>query len=406
MLFRSGIFGERLFAVFDINGDGYLEETEFITSMFKIYSSDFNIKMKFVFDLYDFDKDRLISKEDVTLVLSHAPLYTKKHVEKEGKITQSGEGSEEYADRSETQKELYDLTKMCFKDKEKINIDEFKNAIENETSEMFLCPFSLLKTHFPSVDQFQKYELRAKNQAKALLMTPTTGRRLAPPKALSKFSSMAKMVEFHTPKLESRSFMLNSEDYGGTDEGSNFAVQRPYFSKIVGAAKCNPPLATASSPTTGDAPAISAVRLANVKIALNDVTKSPTQFLARKDLKDITKTPSTFLHDRKIDAPMLFCQCGNTISDFNKLMCDECIIANKDKTFEGHLYRLNQHLIKLWFVIGKKDLYCYDSKDSQVHNSMHNLVGCFIREDPPEKIDDKTYYPFSLVVASNKFRKY
>jgi len=30
--------------------------------MFKLYSTEFNIKIKFVFDMYDFDKDGFITK--------------------------------------------------------------------------------------------------------------------------------------------------------------------------------------------------------------------------------------------------------------------------------------------------------------------------------------------------------
>lgn len=46
-----GLIGERLFSVFDINKDSYLDMTEFATSMFKVYSSDFAIKFKMIFDL-------------------------------------------------------------------------------------------------------------------------------------------------------------------------------------------------------------------------------------------------------------------------------------------------------------------------------------------------------------------
>jgi hypothetical protein len=41
-----------LFVVFDVNSDGYLDVTEFVTGMFKVYTPEFNIKMKFAFDLY------------------------------------------------------------------------------------------------------------------------------------------------------------------------------------------------------------------------------------------------------------------------------------------------------------------------------------------------------------------
>lgn len=42
--------------------------------MFKLYSNDFNVKMKFVFDMYDFDSDGYITKEDVITLLLSVPI--------------------------------------------------------------------------------------------------------------------------------------------------------------------------------------------------------------------------------------------------------------------------------------------------------------------------------------------
>ena len=53
-----GLLTERLFAVFDIDDDGYLSSKEFLTGLFRIYCSQFDQKMKFVFDIYDFDQDQ------------------------------------------------------------------------------------------------------------------------------------------------------------------------------------------------------------------------------------------------------------------------------------------------------------------------------------------------------------
>jgi len=38
-----------------------------------MYSKDFAIRMKFIFTLYDFDSDGLISKADVKALLNHVP---------------------------------------------------------------------------------------------------------------------------------------------------------------------------------------------------------------------------------------------------------------------------------------------------------------------------------------------
>jgi len=58
----------------DINNDGYVDYREFLTGLLRIYCSTFEQKMKFVFEIYDFDQDSLISKNDIQSILSYMPV--------------------------------------------------------------------------------------------------------------------------------------------------------------------------------------------------------------------------------------------------------------------------------------------------------------------------------------------
>jgi len=90
-----GIIGERFFGVLDLNNSGYVDLKEFVHGFFKIYYSDTETKLKFAFDMYDFDRDSYIVPEDVRLILSHVPIENsvEGHVAKEGAFTQMGGGS-------------------------------------------------------------------------------------------------------------------------------------------------------------------------------------------------------------------------------------------------------------------------------------------------------------------------
>lgn len=68
------MLGERFFAVMDLNGDGYIDYREFLTGLLRIYCSSFEQKIKFVFDIYDFDIDGEVSKEDISVILAYMPL--------------------------------------------------------------------------------------------------------------------------------------------------------------------------------------------------------------------------------------------------------------------------------------------------------------------------------------------
>ena len=54
----------------------YIKLNEFIEGMTSIFTESFEKMIKLVFNLYDFDNDGRISKEDVRLLLSHLPLKT------------------------------------------------------------------------------------------------------------------------------------------------------------------------------------------------------------------------------------------------------------------------------------------------------------------------------------------
>lgn len=90
-----GIIGERFFAVLDLSKNDYVDLREFVHGFFKVYYSNLETKIKLSFDVYDFDKDGYITKEDVRLILSHIPIVntaTKTCIQ-EGSFTKNGGGN-------------------------------------------------------------------------------------------------------------------------------------------------------------------------------------------------------------------------------------------------------------------------------------------------------------------------
>ena len=66
-----GIIGERMFNLSDKNKDGFLNLLEFTSSILKINSNDPDIKMRLIFDLYDFDNDGEIKAEDIKTIMGN-----------------------------------------------------------------------------------------------------------------------------------------------------------------------------------------------------------------------------------------------------------------------------------------------------------------------------------------------
>lgn len=71
----------------DLNSDGYVDYREFLTGLLRIYCSTFEQKTKFVFEIYDFDQDGYISKNDIQTILRFMPVMKTTPVTGEGKFT-------------------------------------------------------------------------------------------------------------------------------------------------------------------------------------------------------------------------------------------------------------------------------------------------------------------------------
>ena len=69
-----GVLGERFFRVMDTDKNGYLDQREFLTGLFRVFCSNFNQKADLVFEIYDFDGDGLVTKNDISTILSSLPV--------------------------------------------------------------------------------------------------------------------------------------------------------------------------------------------------------------------------------------------------------------------------------------------------------------------------------------------
>lgn len=377
--------------IFDEDKDNYLNVNEFHKNMLKIYNSNLDEKMELIFDIYDTDSDKLLSKEEVKLVLSHAPIKVAK------KFKSSIDGFINYMDRVESQKELYDVIDLCFGTKEYLTFENFKEITSEINSEMFLCIFSLLETHFPSISQFKRYD-QSPRKVQRLVHTPKSSQQCAIPHILNKFSPIDKIVDFFTTKISPNTFSeINYDETDCSEQAEGTTAQVPYVGLICSSSTVIGPKRFLSKIPKKPNDLLSCdhsrktAGLANVKITSYDILSAPNKSICIETSFE----------------PTLFCECGQDILDVDKLPCQECLKKEDSVNYYGYLFLEDPDFTKYWFCLENKDLYCFETKDSPIHKSMNNLTSCFIKEEEPKEVNKIILYPFSIVYSSiNSFKYY
>ena len=174
-----------------------LREEQFVNGFFNLYMGTFTDTTKVIFNFLDFDKDGIIKKEDVKIVLSYLPLNDVSE-EKEKKLESV---KEVLGSQMKSLEEIDDIVSKTFKKYEdKMNFEQFKDTVQNKKSDVFLqiiCflyqekPFSAknvesMKLKYGDIedDEYEKiakaYGNRARKGVSVRIKTPNQDSTLSP----------------------------------------------------------------------------------------------------------------------------------------------------------------------------------------------------------------------------------
>ena len=135
-----------------------------------------------------------------------------------------------------------------------------------------------------------------------------------------------------------------------------------------------------------------------------------------KNVENVFNSPSTFLKESnekaKTITPFSLFSPENKPKEKSETAIPEINLNNdaneEDKAkYENYIYKKSEgnKLKKYYLVLIDKDIYYYKSDQKKEVLGMHNLSGCFFKENSTEKINEKIYYCFSIVFPK-KERKY
>ena len=377
---------EKLFTVFDKDKDGFLNQKEFIYGMNRLYNSNFDETLKLIFDILDFNHDNLIEKDDVKMRLGLLPLKTDKI---KNKI--------KYKYQMESLEEIQEIISFTFDNKKTLNLDEFKEVIVKKKSDVFLQIICFLYQKKPFSDSNISVLSTSKKASELEISTPQISKKvkcdnvlLPSPlqnSALSPAFQLLKHGQIKSPFI----LMDPKEEFN------------PEISGLKGM-----------------------VRYHNRNIPKNEVAKNGEIEVENQDTEvykiiknseSVFNSPSIILKDsnekaKNIPKFSLFSPETKPIEKKEKAI-PQMSLNNEENNeedkakYENYIYKKSDQnkLKKYYLVLIDKDIYYYKSDQKKEVLGMHNLSGCFFKEYPPEKINEKIYYCFS-VVFPKKERKY
>lgn len=364
---------EKLFTSLDNDRDGFLSSKEFVEGMCRLYLGNFEQTVELIFDIFDFDKDGQITRGDVKVLLSYLPL-------KKDNL------KVEYKFQMESLDEIEEILNHTFpKGRESLKLEEFTKVIEFNKSDVYLQLLCFLYQKKPFNEEnvnmlklYRRKSLQEMSTNDKMFLSPQTVKRLPSPNRKSVFSPAENFLKITLQSLDS-------------EESPN--IQRDLKRKKTFLDDNNTPQVSGI---------MGMIRMPNEKIATKKDGEVNNINSLIKNSKNVFSSPSQYLKN-SAKAPSEFNLEENLIKMENFSLDD----SKEDIMYEDWIYKLSESLKikKYWLVLIGKDIYYYKSEKKEELLGMHNLSGCFVKENGEKKINDEKMFSFAILFTG-KTRNY
>ena len=369
-----GIISDRLFSVLDRDKNGFLDHAEFVLGMKTIFArgETFISLAKFIFKIYDFDRDGIINKDDVKIILSYVPLNKRKSNKNLSAIV-----SEEFKDRIESQNELVKILQTAFGKKETLSFEEYISLIEKTNSDIFILVLTFLLEKSPiTKDTISLFMLKEKlSPVEIETRTPKAlSHMIASPTIDSRF--MSPNLKKRTVHNKQHKMLLQYAEGKNTDIKKSIFSRKNYdFKEIKEIDNQNKQLEKENIPTR---------KIGKNLEYLEDITPPTSNFILNKHSENLIDNSLMAQSKEEKDA---------------ELLIDEDEDKKPVIKHEGYMIKLSEDkkIKKVYFRLIGRDLYYYKKKEDTEHRGMHNLSGIYVNEGQKITLDNKTYYSFDIL---------
>ena len=398
----NGIISDRLFSTFDLNGDNYLDVKEFVSGMTTLFSGYYEQLLKFIFNLYDFEKNGKIKINDVKLILEYVPIKTNQP--KKAQLLKYEKAA--FIDRIEVQNELSTILSNAFGENETLNLHNFKKVIKERNSDIFLFlllfiyekrPFNndTLSTieaynsvnpgdfHRSSSQQFvtQTFHFVAQPTLRSRILSPTFKNKMSQrSKSLIPEENDDDDEEEKFKDIDTKEYLEDKKNNTTNDDNKNEQKDKDNKNEKKNKDDNN----------KLDAPDL------KISIVPSDNEFNSTIIPRRKNGQFITFDTSKNIEQSEIQNVDLKLPIDDKSFDYSSAVdCDDIKIIN----FEGYIYKITKSnkRKKLYFKLVFRDLFFYKDKYSKMFIGFHHLADAFVKINPNFKFEDRQYYSFSLI---------
>ena len=425
-----GILSERLFSVMDINNNGFIDLKEFVNGMVTLFYEDFEKNSMFIFNLYDFDRDGKISKEDIRTILSYIPL-----------------NEINYEARVQSQEELFKLLENCFSaTKSKVlNYKKFIYIIENINSDIYLLLYLFLLQNKPftkaNINSYNKDKSNSPSKQvqspKKLIASPSRNSNFSPyilfkrkkgeRRSSVKYekSKLNKKMLLNSPVKIQRSIVKRNSVHMNEDDIIELNPVENKTTSDVDEESENNDNNNNNNNNNENHPKLKIHK--NIKINNRERYLHQNSIINKKDKEkknnndeNIKLIPAYkqekefFLPNENNSRSESFYSSNKKRDEIEQNIKDNIYFEEEEEeendeeeeddasAIEGYLYKyINDKMKPIWFKLIHKDLYFFKNKNDK-HKGMHNLSGLFLNQEKNIKCENKKYYGFSINYPSKK----
>ena len=450
---------EKLFMSFSKSSTQGLCEEEFVDNFFKLYMGSFEDTINIIFNLLDFDKDGIIKKDDVKIVLSYLPL-NEQNDEKTEKNEKTDLVSKIFGTQMKSLEEIDNIISEAFNQyKGEMSLKDFTNVVIEKNSEIFLQILCFLYQQIPfseeNIDALKiKYNLikdddydlisesyrKNKKSSSIRIKTPKQSTLLSPAGIfLKKFQlrkfSLNESEKNITAFSSSKNNKKISVDTTTKESETNNSINSSKSNSINSPSKnMNQDSNIKKTATYSYNKNIDIVRLdndnylenkkdgilnkenQNIKELIEHSKNryiSPTKYLQDKSYINHLAINSSLLNNKNLDnqlKPIKENEDENENKNNENNLEQIYNNFNSNINYENWVYKITESgkLRKFFLVLVNKDTYYYKSEKKTDFVGMHNLSGCFVQEcTETEIINDVEYYSFEIYCKNkSKTRKY